>query len=560
MTDQIKAILFDVGGTLRSSAPTSEQKKREVFQKIIDLIHADTPVEAFSKLLTDRALAYRRWTEEVLVELNEQDLWTQWMLPDWPVAIVAANAVQLTQLYRDAISTRILYPETVSVLLELYRRGYRLGLVSNTTSSIETPALLNELRLTGCFETVVLSALAGTRKPDPSMLQQATRQMGIDPKLCAYVGNSPKKDVVAARKAGFGKAIILRNSPDQQSPPGDDLMPVPDHFIGNLNDLLAIFPVREQVQPPVVYRAVLSTMWAMQNFPSLSDFYEFARRMGFSGIELNHKVDSSMLEGNNFGKYSVGSLHEPCPADISVETLKKRDWLVSALDEQNRREGVKAIQRSIDLAERFGAKVVIIHVGHAQLDHSLENRLRALYQSGRQNSPEYLDIKSQMICQRAKLSQAGISSVKKSLAELLDYASQFGIRIGIENRFHYMEFPTPDELEALLGMADSDRLGFIYDVGHAQHLSRLGFFPHDEWLKRFGHRIIGTHLHDIVGLQDHYAPGLGDVDFNQIAEYLPENAFRTCEFMEFNTPEQVKAGLNYLFDHHCITAINKNEE
>ncbi len=555
MTEQINAILFDVGGTLRSSAPTSEQEKREYFQQIIDLIHADASVEVFSKLLTDRARAYRRWTEEVLVELSEQDLWTQWMLPDWPAEVVAANAVKLTQLYRTALSTRILYPETFTVLLELYRRGYRLGLVSNTTSSVETPALLNELKLTGCFETVVLSTLAGTRKPDPSMLQQATHQMDIDPIHCAYIGNSPEKDVVAARKAGFGKTIILRNTPDKQSLVDGDPMLMPDHYIGSLNDLLEIFPAREPVQPAVVYRAALSTMWAMQNFPSLSDFHEFARRMGFSGIELNHKVDSSMLEGNNFGRYSVGSVHEPCPADISVETLKKRDWLVSALDEQNRREGVKAVQRSIDLADRFGARVVIVHVGTIQLDFSLEKKLGLLYESGKKNSPEFLDIKGQMICQRARLSAAGMASVKKSLLELLDYASRFGISIGLENRYHFMEFPSPDELDVLLGMARANQLGFIYDVGHAQHLSRLGFYPHDEWLKRFGRRIIGTHLHDMVGLQDHYAPGLGDVDFDLIADYLPKNAFRTCEFMEFNSPEQVKAGLKYLFDHRCITTL-----
>ena len=89
-------------------------------------------------------------------------------------------------------------------------------------------------------------------------------------------------------------------------------------------------------------------------------------------------------------------------------------------------------------------------------------------------------------------------------------------------------------------------------MGHAQHLSRLGFYPFEEWLERFASRIIGTHLHDVIGLQDHYPPGLGGVDFDTVAAYLPENAFRTCEISEIYTPLQVKAGLNYLFDHGCI--------
>jgi hypothetical protein len=38
-----------------------------------------------------------------------------------------------------------------------------------------------------------------------------------------------------------------------------------------------------------------------------------------------------------------------------------------------------------------------------------------------------------------------------------------------------------------------------------------------------------------------------------VAKYLPRNAFRTCEFQPFNSPQQVKAGLRFLFEHHCIT-------
>jgi len=118
-----------------------------------------------------------------------------------------------------------------------------------------------------------------------------------------------------------------------------------------------------------------------------------------------------------------------------------------------------------------------------------------------------------------------------------------------------MEFPSPDELEILLNLAGPDRIGFIYDVGHAQTLDHLGFYPHEEWLKRFSSRIVGTHLHDVIGITDHLASGLGEVDFDMIAPYLPEDAFRTCEFQTFNTPEQVKASLKFLVEHGCIKSL-----
>jgi sugar phosphate isomerase/epimerase len=109
-----------------------------------------------------------------------------------------------------------------------------------------------------------------------------------------------------------------------------------------------------------------------------------------------------------------------------------------------------------------------------------------------------------------------------------------------------MDIPGPNEMELLLNLAEPDQLGFVYDVGHAQVMDRLGFYPNEEWLRRFGSRIIGIHLHDVIGIDDHYAPGFGEVDFDQIAPHLPANAFRTYELRGNVTPEQVKAGVEYL--------------
>ena len=350
MTNQIEAILFDMGGTLRSSVKKSKAEKRELIQRILDLLGAQTPVDEFSALLSARAKDYKHWAEATLVELSESDLWTKWMLPDFPAEQISGMAVQLNQLYRDFTGTRIVFPETHDVILELFRRGYRLGLVSNTTSSVEVPAALKELHLTGCFDTIILSAVVGKRKPDPAILLDATRRMGIAPEKCAYIGDRIDRDVAAARKAGFSKTVILRDPRQVKLEKDDHAHLVPDHVITNLTGLLEIFPPRPAPQPATVYDASLSTMWALKNFPTLADFFEAARRMGFARIELNHKVTTLMLAGIDLSRYQFSSVHEPCPADISEDELKKRDWLISSTDEACRIEGVKAIKRSIDIA------------------------------------------------------------------------------------------------------------------------------------------------------------------------------------------------------------------
>jgi sugar phosphate isomerase/epimerase len=262
-----------------------------------------------------------------------------------------------------------------------------------------------------------------------------------------------------------------------------------------------------------------------------------------------------MLAGIEMDHYQFSSIHEPCPADIPTEMLKERDWLVSSPDEECRRQGVASIKRSIDLAKELGAGVVVMHSGSIQADGTLENNLRALFEAGRSHSQEYSEIKNRMADIRAARAGICLESVKKSLMELLEYAGLFDVRLGLENRYHYFDIPHPDEMGFLLGLAGPDQLGFVYDAGHAQALDRLGFYPHEEWLQRYSTRMIGVHLHDVIGIADHYAPGLGEVDFDTLAAYLPEDAFRTCEFQVVNTTEQVKAGLKFLVEHGCIKCL-----
>jgi len=300
------------------------------------------------------------------------------------------------------------------------------------------------------------------------------------------------------------------------------------------------------------YQASLSTMWAVGNFSNLNDFYRSSQKLGFSHLELNHQVNSAMLNEFNSAPFVISSIHEPCPADISVDELKKRDWLISSAKEENRQNGVNAIKRSIDLANKMNVPVIVVHCGAVSLDMNSEKRLRALFEEGGSGTEDYKELFQQMIDERSKQAAPHLESVKKSLLELLDYGEQFNVQLGLENRYHYNDIPTQDEMKPLLDLAGPERLGFIYDVGHAQALGRLGFFSHRGWLDRFSTRMIGTHLHDVKGVTDHLPPGQGEVDFKMVANYLPDNAYRALEINPKKTFDQIAAGLKYLSDNGCI--------
>ncbi len=276
-------------------------------------------------MLDEHANAYRKWSRQELAELNEIGFWTWWMLPELPKEKISAIAVELNQVWRNADRSYQVLPDAKETILGLFRAGYRLGLVSNTTSSLEAPNLLADLGLAGCFEAVVLSCQMGIRKPRPEILLEATHRMGIPPERCAYIGNLPDRDVASARSAGFKRTVILRDPLKPFDLPVDPSL-LPDHFIDTLKELMEIFParIRNRNHKPngPLYDVALSTMWAKNKFSELNDFFLAAGRLGYPKLELNHQVSSGMLRGINLRKYQFSSIHEPCPAEISAETLK----------------------------------------------------------------------------------------------------------------------------------------------------------------------------------------------------------------------------------------------
>jgi FMN phosphatase YigB (HAD superfamily)/sugar phosphate isomerase/epimerase len=556
MNHHIDAILFDVGGTLRRCIVYDEGDRVAHVQKLLDLLGMDMPVQEFMQLLVVRARMYRKWAKENLSELDEVRLWTEWMMPDFPADKIAPIAVELNLAWRDVRGVYEMIPGSHQSIQGLFRGGYRLGLVSNTTSSVDVPRMLEKERLSGFFDTVILSCVVGKRKPGAEILQIAANRMGIKPENCAYIGNLPERDAASARNAGFKMAVILR---DPEKPFRKAAAPEnePDFYIDDLAELLKIFPSRSRKVVPVGprYDLSFSTMWGMKKFDDLNDFLACIPRFGMTAVELNHQVQSGVLERMQLAGYQVSSIHEPCPAEVPADEMKKRDLLISAPDAGRRRQGVDSIKRSIDLAHTLGAHTVVVHPGQIQVDGGLEVEMRALIRSGQGGSQRFFELRDQVVALRSQLVGPYLEAVSQSLRELLQYVSGFNVRLGIENRYHIFDIPWLDEMEDILSLAGGDRLGFLYDVGHAQSLDRLGFIPHEEWLKRFASRIIGVHLHDVVGVEDHKAPGLGEMDFHRIASYLPKDAYRVLEIHGSNTPEQVTAGLKILADTGCIKVI-----
>jgi sugar phosphate isomerase/epimerase len=152
-----------------------------------------------------------------------------------------------------------------------------------------------------------------------------------------------------------------------------------------------------------------------------------------------------------------------------------------------------------------------------------------------------------MITQRKARSGPHLDRAIQSLKELIPHAEKNGILIGIENRCYYREIPTLEELGAIFNEFKPGIINYWHDVGHAEAFDRLGFYGHREFLDRFSGRLIGMHLHDIIGyIGDHKAPGKGTFDFSLIRPYIKKDTIRVLEIHRPATIDDVKDSVDYL--------------
>ena len=67
------------------------------------------------------------------------------------------------------------------------------------------------------------------------------------------------------------------------------------------------------------------------------------------------------------------------------------------------------------------------------------------------------------------------------------------------------------------------------------------------WLDRFGDRLLGVHLHDMVGIRDHMPPGEGELDLPGIVERIrSRDCIRVLEMASHYVAEAVQGGRVHL--------------
>jgi len=291
----------------------------------------------------------------------------------------------------------------------------------------------------------------------------------------------------------------------------------------------------------------LSTAWGARRTSDAKEIIEEARRLGFDYLELGHSLGlravMEILEASERGEIGVTSVHNFCP---SVQWAPGPDaYSPSSLDQRERAMAVKKTKDTIDMAERFGEKVVVMHMGQVEMKR-FSQLLIELYNAGERGSPQYEKIKGKLLAKREKRRFRHLDVLYKSLDELVAYSEPKGIKIGVENRYSLEDIPFFDEIKLILEKFEGSNVYYWHDVGHALCCEELDVMPQESFLQMYSDRMVGIHLHDAIGVRDHRVPLIGNFDFTTLKPYLSRETIKVVEAFVPAPEEDVVRGMKYI--------------
>jgi putative hydrolase of the HAD superfamily len=188
----IRAIVFDLDNTLTDFM---RMKSEAIQAAIAGMIDAGLrlPREAvrarIDSIYQEQGLEYQKVFDELLEsELGHID-----------PRILASGIVA----YRRARESHlVLYPHVQMTLLELAKRGIRLGVVSDAPQA-QVWLRLCSLSLQHVFDAVVTFEDTRERKPSPAPFRRVLERLEVAPRDALMIGDWAERDVVGAKSLGM---------------------------------------------------------------------------------------------------------------------------------------------------------------------------------------------------------------------------------------------------------------------------------------------------------------------------------------------------------------------
>jgi dihydrofolate synthase/folylpolyglutamate synthase len=200
--DSIRAVTFDVGGTLIEPWPSVGHVYARVAERAGFHVSPEILNEQF-------ATAWKKRQHFGYSLSDWQDLVHQTFAGLVPASAVTAFFSELYHEFTQPEAWKV-YDDVRPCLERLRREGCKLAVISNWDERLRP--LLKALHLDQFFDLIVVSSEIGRHKPEPGIFREAANQLLTAPQSIMHVGDSLREDYEGARAAGFHAVLLTRHS------------------------------------------------------------------------------------------------------------------------------------------------------------------------------------------------------------------------------------------------------------------------------------------------------------------------------------------------------------
>jgi putative hydrolase of the HAD superfamily len=211
---ELKGGLLDAGGTLFRV----KHSRAERIGRFLREVGFNPDPEALERATVEADLEFG-WPEPDVRSRDEE--WKVWLTYCRRV-LAALELPADPELVRrlaeaaDYLKYLEVFPDTVPALEAWRRQGLRLGIISNATPSFREA--IDRVGLTPFFDTIIISAEVGLRKPDRAIFRLGLQRLHLEPGEAFFIDDLPR-NVQAARDLGLTGLLIVR-SPEVHPPEG----------------------------------------------------------------------------------------------------------------------------------------------------------------------------------------------------------------------------------------------------------------------------------------------------------------------------------------------------
>ncbi|KAJ3197763.1 hypothetical protein HK101_000660 [Irineochytrium annulatum] len=248
--------------------------------------------------------------------------------------------------------------------------------------------------------------------------------------------------------------------------------------------------------------------------------------LGFRRVELNYNVTKEMLTTIEpmieRGEIGISSVHNTFPHDPDPD-YGTDSILLGFEDEVKRKRAIELLVESAEYAQRYGGEAVVVHPGEVPFPEDISKDLGKIYNEEGPDSPKYRSKWAELMERREALSSRYVEKIIASLDEVCNRAAAKGldVRFGIETRSRPQQIPTLAEAKTIITALKGAPVGIWYDTGHAIMMDRMGLYDSVGEMQGLMDDIVGVHIHETLGLSDHWCPYVHSKDMNFYDAYLP---------------------------------------